>query len=47
MGVYYESQVYARCDSCGTNDACSQCTVAIFKQMLRREGGQSGRKRFV
>lgn len=44
MGVNYESQVYARCDLCGANDACSRCTIAEYKTLLRCEGWSIGKR---
>lgn len=44
MGVNYESQVYAMCDLCRANDACSRYTVTEYKTILRRKGWSIGRR---
>lgn len=42
IGVGYESQVYASCDSCGENEATSFCTLAEYKKILRSKGWRVG-----
>ena len=43
MGVGFESQVYAQCDVCYTDEISSTRTLAEFKKLLRVEGWTFGK----
>ena len=42
MGVFYESQIHASCDNCGTYEITSTMRLADFKKYLRKNGWRIG-----